>query len=334
MKSKTKYKLSETKIVELVKMNFGEDVNVERIRELKGGMFNAAYYIERTKDWDPLVLKVSSPPNSELLTYEHQLMNTEVDVYRRLSVETTIPVPQVLCSDFSKNLIESDYFFMSALKGQSMHRLRRKLRPEHVKYIKGKIGDYFAQLHGIKGDYFGYFTENSDHQFLTWKEAFHHMLRLIVNDGIRLNVKLPYDRIERVMNKQGVLLDAITSPRLVSFDLWPGNIMLIPKGSGYEVEGLIDFERSFWGDPHADFPPAFLLFKDVRDEPELWSSYVARRKDNKVLTPEDLKRIELYRLYIFLIMSVETYRYGFLYGKLQYRYAMQMVNTCLKRLEF
>ncbi|KWX70270.1 hypothetical protein AMQ84_29810 [Paenibacillus riograndensis] len=90
-----------------------------------------------------------------------------------------------LCSDFSKNLIQSDYFFMSALKGQSMYSLRRKLKPEHVKELKGKINDYLAQLHGIKGDYFGYFTENPDHQFLTWKEGFHHMLHLIVNGGIR-----------------------------------------------------------------------------------------------------------------------------------------------------
>jgi aminoglycoside phosphotransferase (APT) family kinase protein len=333
MKSTTKFRLSETQIAKLVEMNFKDEGKLSSIHELKGGMFNAAYLIQRTGGLESLVLKVSSPPETELLSYEHHLMQTEVEVYHKISAETSIPAPKVICSDFSRSLIPSDYFFMSALKGQSMHSLRRKLNQTQKENIKSKLGDYFAQLHQIKGNYFGYFTDKPELQFPTWKEAFRHMLKTILADGERLKVKLPYERIERIVSKQEYLLEAVTSPSLVSFDLWPGNIMLVQNGSDYEIEAIIDFERSFWGDPYADFPPAFILFKDVREEQGFWKSYTRRLKDNKVLGSEDLRRIELYKLYIFLIMSVETYRYGFIYGKLQYLYSQNVVNNCLKSLE-
>lgn len=333
MKSTTKFRLSETQIAKLVEMNFKDEGKLSSIHELKGGMFNAAYLIQRTGGPEPLVLKVSSPPETQLLSYEHHLMQTEVEVYHKISAETTIPAPRVICSDFSRSLIPSDYFFMTALKGQSMHSLRRKLNQTQKENIKSKLGDYFAQLHQIRGNYFGYFTDKPELQFPTWKEAFRHMLKTILADGERLKVKLPYERIERVVSKHEHLLDSVISPSLVSFDIWPGNIMMVPNGSDYEIEAIIDFERSFWGDPYADFPPAFLLFKDIREEPGFWKSYTGRLNDNKVLGSEDLRRIELYRLYIFLIMSVETYRYGFIYGKLQYLYSQQVVNSCLRSLE-
>ncbi|OMG00837.1 aminoglycoside phosphotransferase family protein [Paenibacillus sp. FSL R7-0337] len=333
MKSTTKFRLSETQIAKLVEVNFKDGGQLRSIQELKGGMFNAAYLIERTVGLEPFVLKVSSPPEFVLLSYEHHLMQTEVEVYHKISAETSIPAPRVICSDFSRSLIPSDYFFMSALKGQSMHSLRKRLSQTQKENIKSRLGDYFAQLHQIRGNYFGYFTDKPECQFSSWKEAYRHMLKSILADGERLKVKLPYERIERVVSKQEHLLEAVTSPSLISFDLWPGNIMLVPNGNDYEIEAIIDFERSFWGDPYADFPPAFLLFKDVREEQGFWKSYTGRLNDNKVLDSEDLRRIELYKLYIFLIMSVETYRYGFIYGKLQYYYSQKVVNDCLKSLE-
>ncbi|WP_405113224.1 hypothetical protein MHH28_06580 [Paenibacillus sp. FSL K6-1217] len=50
MKSKTKFRLSETQIAKLVEVNFGDEGKLSSIHELKGGMFNAAYLIQRTGD--------------------------------------------------------------------------------------------------------------------------------------------------------------------------------------------------------------------------------------------------------------------------------------------
>lgn len=333
MKSKTKNSLSDEKIIHLVKANFGKKTEVGKIEELKGGMFNSAYQIERTNIGDTIILKVSVRPGTPVLSYEKDLMRTEIEVYRMISEQTSVPVPRILCADFSKRHIDSDYFFMTALKGEVMTGLQKKLSKENLNAIKKDLGNYFAQIHRIKGTYFGYFTVEPSRQFASWKEAFVNMYHDILNDGKAHGVSLPYARIERVLEKTSGLLDAIHEPSLVDYDLWTGNIFLIKNGNGYQIEGIVDFERAFWGDPYADFPPIFMLSEDIWKDPVFWNSYSAASATQKEITIDDQVRITLYKMYIWLIMAVETYRYGFLYGLLQKIYAKRVVMKYLKQLE-
>ncbi|NQX47996.1 aminoglycoside phosphotransferase family protein [Paenibacillus tritici] len=333
MRSRTKHRLTRLEIVKLAANQFGDNTTVGVIKELKGGMFNSAYLLELPGLKQEVVLKVSVHPDASLLAYEKNLMRTEVEVYQHIASTTSIPIPDIMGYDFTRRLIPSDYFFMSALKGQTMHSLRKKLNTALLDKIKVELGGYISQLHQIQGSYFGYFSEDDKLQFRTWKEAYWHMMQMILQDGKRLNVKLPYNRIETIIKQKEHLLEAIKVPSLVSFDLWPGNIFVIEDNDDYKIEAIIDFERSFWGDPYADFPPAFMLFKDVRNEKQFWHAY--SRSFNKALeiTREDYLRMQLYKLYIFLIMSIETYRYGKVYGKLQYIYSRSTVMKCLSELE-
>jgi aminoglycoside phosphotransferase (APT) family kinase protein len=333
MKSKTKNLLSDEQITHLVKANFGEKTEVGKIEELKGGMFNSAYRIERITPDDPIILKVSVRPGTPVLSYEKDLMRTEVEVYRMISEQTSIPVPKILCADFSKRIIDSDYFFMTALKGEVMTGIQKKLSKENLSTIKKNLGNYFAQIHRIKGPYFGYFTTDPSRQFASWKEAFLSMNRDILNDGKAHGVSLPYTRIENALEKTSSLLDAIREPTLVDYDLWTGNIFLIKNGDSYQIEGIVDFERAFWGDPYADFPPIFMVSEDIWKDPFFWSSYSDASTTKKEVTGDDQVRITLYKMYIWLIMAVETYRYGFLYGLLQKIYAKRVAMKYLKQLE-
>ena len=111
MKSKTKNLLSEGEIKKLVKVNFGDSCEVSGIEELKGGMFNAIYLVRlvdgarngsvgagrenRTKGLDKVVLKVGVIPGTTLLTYERDVMPTEVECYRLIREQTSVPVPEV-----------------------------------------------------------------------------------------------------------------------------------------------------------------------------------------------------------------------------------------------
>jgi aminoglycoside phosphotransferase (APT) family kinase protein len=333
MKSKTKNLLSDEQIIHLVKANFGEKTEVGKIEELKGGMFNSAYRIGRTNAGDTIILKVSVRPGTPVLSYEKDLMQTEVEVYRMISEQTSIPVPRILCADFSKQIIASDYFFMTALKGEVMTGIKKKLSKENLNAIKKDLGNYFAQIHRIKGPYFGYFTTEPSRQFSTWKKAFLNMYHDILKDGKVHGVSLPYTRIERVLEKTSGLLDAIREPSLVDYDLWTGNIFLIKNSKGYQIEGVVDFERAFWGDPYADFPPIFMLAEDIWKDPVFWNSYSDASATQKKITGDDQVRITLYKMYIWLIMAVETYRYGFLYGLLQKMYATSVAMKYLKQLE-
>jgi len=331
MRSVTKIQLSRTQIEQLVKANFGNECEIGLITELKGGFFNTAYAIERKTEQDTIVLKVSVAKDTPILSYEKNTMGTEIEVFKLLSEQTTIPIPRLLSSDFSLKLIPRPYFFMTMLKGVSLNKV--KLSNENRDAINRELAEYFAQIHQIKGKYFGYFSSDPREKFETWKTAFFTMFKNILNDGKQRNIRLPYDRYEKVLCAHANAFDPVQSSLLVDYDLHPGNIFVTKKGEEYTIEGIVDFERAFWGDPYAEFPAAFLFIDDIRKNPVFWTAYRNRRNIDHDLIKEEEIRILFYRMYLFTIMCVEIYRYGFFYAKLQYLICKGVVKKCLRKLE-
>lgn len=331
MKSHTKTVLSDSQILRLVKTHFGEASEVKAITELKGGFFNSAYALERVKEEDTIILKVSAQEGSPLLTYEKELMRTEVKVYQLLSEKTTVPIPNLLAFDFSRSIVPCDYFFMSRLTGVTMNRV--KLTKRENEEIQKDLADYMSQIHQIKGTYFGYFREDSKMHFTSWKEAFFHMFDDLLKDGIARNIRLPYETYHQILSKNAFSLDSVSEPSLVDFDLHPGNIFIKKLNGRYVIEGIVDFERAFWGDPYAEFPAAFLLISDVRKNPVFWKEYRRNQHIDHDLSPIEEKKSLLYRLYLFTIMCVEIKRYGYLYSHIQYLFSRAVVNDCLSKLK-
>jgi fructosamine-3-kinase len=333
MRSVTKNRLSNEQLLTLVQENFGDEMRVGQIEELKGGMFNTAYRIECTSGEENMVLKVSVKPDILLLSYEKNTMPTEVEVYRLLAEKTAVPAPKLLCSDLTKHLVDSNYFFMTELCGSPMDQVKRRITPANMNTIKRELGGYFAQIHLIKGQYFGYFTQDESHRYTTWKAAFLAMVRMILDDGYSLGVKLPYERIESTLIEKASLLEDISEPTLVDYDIWSGNIFLVKDGEGYKIEGIVDFERAFWGDPYADFAAAFFIAGNLWEDAAFWEGYTSIAGKDKVISRRDRARLLMYWMYIFLNMAVETYRYGFLHGQIQKLLSRSQVLKCLKLLD-
>ena len=331
MKSKTKNRLSENKIKELVRIHFGRECETGEITELTGGMFNAIYRIERKNEKDAVILKVGVIPDTTLLTYERDIMPVEVECYRMIREQTTVPVPEVLAYDFSKRYIESNYFFMTELKGEPFSKVMKKMGQENADRIREELAGYLYQIHGVKGKYFGYFTKDERRQYSAWKEAFFHMFRQILADGREHRVKLPYARIMAALQRYEGCLEDVTEPVLVEYDCHEGNIFVKKTGNSYTIEGILDFERAFWGDPIADFPTAFVFTDDIRKETAFLNAYL-RVSGRNAYTETDAVKYQLYRMYILTIMAAETFRYGFLYGKLQGMWAKWQLRKCLRIL--
>ena len=329
MKSRTKNRLSEEKIRELVRIHFGRECETGEITELTGGMFNAIYRIERKNEKDAVILKVGVIPDTTLLTYERDIMPVEVECYRMIREQTTVPVPEVLAYDFSKRYIESNYFFMTELKGEPFSKVMKKMGQENADRIREELAGYLYQIHGIKGKYFGYFTKDERRQYSTWKEAFFHMFRQILADGREHRVKLPYARIMAALQRHDGSLEGVREPSLVEYDCHEGNIFVKKTGNSYTIEGILDFERAFWGDPIADFPTAFVFTDDIRKETAFLNAYL-RVSGRNAYTETDAVKYQLYRMYILTIMAAETFRYGFLYGKLQGMWAKWQLRKCLR----
>ncbi|MET0406665.1 MAG: hypothetical protein ABW123_29875, partial [Cystobacter sp.] len=101
MQSRTKVALERELVVLLVREVLGSTSAVRHIEELADGMFNAAYALE-LDGGTSVVLKVAPPPELPLLTYERDLLRTEVEFYERVQGVAHCPVPRVLAHDFSR----------------------------------------------------------------------------------------------------------------------------------------------------------------------------------------------------------------------------------------
>jgi aminoglycoside phosphotransferase (APT) family kinase protein len=310
MKSLTKSKIPQHMIGELVRACFGEAAELLGVREQGGGMFNTACMVTVKNILDgperELVLKVSVLPDAELLSYERNVLHTEIDINRKLG-ESGVPVPKIVAADFSQKLLNSDYFFMEKLPGVTWFEMNTLLSFEDKTRLKEQLGSYTAMIHSVKNDRFGY--PSLGIMYDNWRDAFLAMLENVVRDGQKLRLRLPYKEIISAVTSRASLLEEITQPRLVDFDLWAGNVLLTDQNGAYEIEGFIDFERAFYGDPYADLVSAMMIYDDVRREGSFLKGYERVSGRELGFNDNDLMRMLMYRLYLSMITAIETYRY-------------------------
>jgi aminoglycoside phosphotransferase (APT) family kinase protein len=282
----------------LVAAHFGAQPTLRGYTELTDGMYNAAYRIELA-DGQKMVLKVAPPDAVKVLRYEKNIMRAEVDVLRRVRAETSVPVPEVFAYDTSRRLMDNDYYLMSYVPGVSWFKLRPSLSAAEQHAIDFRTGEYLRQINAITGPAFGYFAQPEFH-FATWRQAFDAMLQHILQDGRDAGVELPlqYDEIYARLVAHYACLDEITTPALVHWDLWDGNIFVDPETKG--ITGILDCERALWGDPLME-----VNFGAFGVNPALMEGYGV----NLLVTPAAQTRRTLYNLYLWLIMVIEcTYR--------------------------
>lgn len=298
MDSLTKRPISEDELGAVVRHCFGPDAEVADWSELTGGTYSATYRIQR--GGPDLVLKVAPPPHLKLLQHEVQLLRTEVDFYARAGA-AGVPVPQVWCADLDRRILESDYLFMQRFTGSLLTTVDG--RP-----TRRELGAIVAQLHRVTG----YPLRGSRTWQSTWRKAFLAMVGDILDDARRLGSELPAppDEIAALVARHAGLLDEVRRPALVHYDLWDGNIFVRPDADGWRVEGLIDGERAFFGDPLAEFVSLALL-RDIEDEPELLAGYAEQAGTPLVLDASARRRISLYTVYLYLIMVTEGATRGY-----------------------
>ena len=151
----TKAAVSEDTVNRMTQKAFGEDAL--EIRELKEGYFNIAYRI-CLSDRD-VVLKIAPSPGIEVMTFEKNIMFSEVDSMKMVAQRTEVPVPEVLFYDSSCDVTEREYFFMEMLEGQSLSSISDTLSEEQKQRIYYDMGRYTAMLNRITGERFGYYGQ-------------------------------------------------------------------------------------------------------------------------------------------------------------------------------
>lgn len=295
MDSRTKRRLSAAELDALMLETLG--VGMVSAEELPDGFANAVWRLG-LDDGRDVVLKVGPPPGLKLLTYERDLLRTEAMVYE-LAAPSSVPIPDLLHAGFDDAMIGGDFLILAALDGVPWN--RAKLDPAQDRKIRFELGRHLAALHAIPAPgVFGY--PYAGLTGATWREAFLVMVGAILDDAVHYATPLPVSIVELagLIHTSAHALDEIQTPRLVHFDIWPGNVFL----KDGKIQALIDHERAFWGDPIADFVTPTLFGEVQGDDPMLAGYHDGGGRGLFNRTAE--VRIALYRAYLYLIMLVEN----------------------------
>ncbi|MFD5270442.1 phosphotransferase family protein [Streptomyces sp. NPDC058335] len=250
MLSNTKRQLAPADLDALLRGSTGIGCRLEA--ELTDGWFNTAYRV-LLDDGRPAVVKLAPHDDVPVLRYERGIMATEAMVYRlaAASPDRGVPMPELLHAG-------DGFLVISMLEGTPWDKLADKIAPASESLLRRELGRIVAGLHRLTPEdgRFGYPAAESALSAADWRTAFAGMVEALLEDAARWGSSLGVtpDEVRTLVAEGGYALDEVTEPRLVHFDLWPGNVFvhMADDGTAARVTGLIDHERAFWGDPAAE----------------------------------------------------------------------------------
>ncbi|MFE9450917.1 phosphotransferase family protein [Streptomyces sp. NPDC006739] len=266
------------------------------VRPLGGGTYNTVEELRFT-DGRRYVLKVA--PTAPGMRYEARLLAGEAE-FSRVAAEAGVPAPRSVALDDSA---EVRHLLQTACPGEPWD---DSLTDTERASLRAELGRHVARLHRMSGPGYGYPSGALGPLAPDWRTAFAAMTEAVLDDARRFGARLPrpVDAVARTVRAAYGVLDEVTVPRPVHFDLWPGNILVERAPGGLRIGGLIDGERMFWGDPLADLVSLALL-DDIEKDGDFLTGY--REAGGHVgFTPSERLRLALYRCYLYLIMVIET----------------------------
>jgi len=264
------------------------------IEELGDGEFNTAYKV--TAASGRFVVKIAPQAGADVLTYEKNLMATELAVYELIAKNTDVRIPKVLYQ--SGAAAGSPWFIMEYLPGRPL--TKAKLTKAQRQNVMFELGQSAAKINALKNDRFGYIQNGLK---ATWKEAYSAMLAAVLADAQRLGLKVPHkEKILRLIGQNADVLDEVTQARLIHFDLWQGNIFVSESGA---LAGIIDTERAMWGDVYGEFVNLDFL-GDFGKNTAFIEGYNSAAEEKFVINASTIKRMNLMRLYLALVIFTEA----------------------------
>jgi aminoglycoside phosphotransferase (APT) family kinase protein len=304
MESITKNRQSLETLRRMVARAYGADQVIETddfVDELGHGWFNVAYRIG-LRDGRQVVLKIAPPPGVSVMTYEHDMMANEVAALGLVQTHTDVPVPAVDHFDDACDLCDAPWFFMPFIEAENFGILAQEgaLTPQQAESYNEQLGAATAELNAVVGPHFGRLSGPGSP---TWREAFTGMIEDVLTDGERAGLDLGWDYalVREVITDHLSLLDSVTEPRFVEWDLWDGNTM-VRDG---RIVAIIDHERAFYGDPLIEAGFTAIDLPAFGDPAAFMRGY-----GRSTLTEQERQRRRLYTLYLILIMIIETHYRG------------------------
>ncbi len=300
MESITKNRQSRTTLLAMIEQAYGPsqvpaDPDGDWLEELGHGWFNVAYRIT-LRDGSAVVLKIAPPADVPVMTYERGAMGIELASLAMIAEQTGVPVPHVDHADTGHGLVDADWFFMPFVDGDNLGIVKDDLEPTQLEAYLEALGAANRELNSIVGPRFGPLAGPGDP---SWRVVFTGIVEDVLRDGEARHVDLgwDYDVVRKTFEAHAHVLDDVTEPRFVEWDLWDSNVM-VRDG---RIACIIDHERALYGDPlmEAGFTGSQLpAFGD--------STAFMRGYGWTELSASEQRRRQLYCLHLVLIMVIET----------------------------
>jgi aminoglycoside phosphotransferase (APT) family kinase protein len=280
---------------------------IARCVPLTGGTFNTVSRVTLT-DGSERVVKIPPPATpGTLMGYERDLLVNEATFYA--CAAGSAPVPRVLHSELDPAAPTGPYMVMSARPGRSWSEFAPGSLPDaEERRLRTELGRIIAGLHAVTGPGgFGYPSLAVGPLTPSWRQAFTAMTDAVLADAETYRARLPRPTagIRALLAAASPVLDDVTRPALVHFDLWQGNLLVDGGPGARTIGGIVDGERMFWGDPVADFV-SLALFGNMEEDEDFLSGYADGSGRALVFDASVRLRLALYRCYLYLIMLVET----------------------------
>lgn len=247
---------------------FGTNIKVTSATELGTGMYNTTYRVTVAGQDRAVILRIAPEPERQF-TSERALMRNEYASLPYLAALGPL-LPRVLRADFTHEVLGRDYMVQSHLDGiPATEHLRTYPRSAWPVYYR-QLGEITRRVHDVCGPSFGPIAGPA---YGRWSEAVAASLEDIATDleGIGLDAADVRKVITAVHHHQAVL-DEITEPRMLAGDLWLPNTQLDQQTPEPAITGVYDFDRTWWGDPAADWTIRMVTAKS--DERQaFWETY-------------------------------------------------------------
>jgi aminoglycoside phosphotransferase (APT) family kinase protein len=256
-------------------------------------------------------LKVGPPPDVPVLTYEHRLMRAEAAALDSLAKAEVPHVPALLATDFSGRIIDSDCLFMAFVEGTMFSQARAQMSEAERVRVRWQIGEVCGLANRIEGEAFGY-PGQPRLQAPTWRAAFSEMIGGLLEDARRFAAPLaePPEALAAAFERASPLLEGPYRPCLTHYDLWDNNVLVRLGADGWELSGIVDWERGFFGDPLAD-AISLTAVGSADEKAAALAGQAEARGEAHAFDEAGQRRLALYRAYLWLIMIVEAGPRGF-----------------------
>lgn len=294
------------KIQSICRRAFGDNHRVTSAVELSAGMYNNTYRLALTGIDRPMMLRVA-PQQQRQFRSEWQLMRNE---YASLPWLTPIAplMPRIIAADWSHQVIDRDWMIQSMLDGVPAPGplgLSAYPRSTWAGFFR-QLGAIAKTVHAIRGPHFGPIN-GPVHP--TWSAAVAASLTDIAGDLDSVGLDAADIRkVEAMAYTHHQVLDEINEPRMMPGDLWTVNVMLAEGTPEPTITGVVDMDRTWWGDPAADWTIRMALAKPGVEREAFWDDNGGYGELDR--SPASAWRLHVYQARHIGAIRLECHRLG------------------------